>query len=149
MSDDAPRTVTDARELLELSELTDVIFYEVSGRRTTDADTSSVSIQIALRHEALVIEVRCRATVTGAGGEYLSDASAVFTLNAPIAAAEQVITEFVERVGVMSVYPYLRESISQSAAKLGLERPVLKLLRPGEVHVTVDSKSDPTDGFRA
>lgn len=139
MSTNSPRDVTDARELLDLAELTDIVFYEVGARRTTDADEDSVAIQIALRREELVLEVRCRATVTGAGGEYLTDASAVFTLRESITASDDAITEFVERVGVMTVYPYLRESISQSAAKLGLERPILKLLRPGEVHITVDA----------
>ncbi len=69
--------------------------------------------------------------------------SAVFTLREPIEASDAIITEFVERVGVMSVYPYLRESITQSGAKLGLDRPVLKLLRPGDIHITVeDSDGD-------
>ncbi|MBH5144314.1 hypothetical protein [Rhodococcus erythropolis] len=133
----SPHTVTDTRELLDLAELTDIVFYETNARRSPGVEETPVSIEIALRREELVIEVRCRATVSGAGGEYLTDASAVFTLQEPIDAADEVITEFVERVGVMSVYPYLRESITQAGAKLGLDRPVLKLLRPGEVHVTV------------
>ncbi|MBB1010706.1 hypothetical protein BXY47_0059 [Dietzia kunjamensis] len=138
MSDNSPRRIVDARSLLDLAELTDVIFYEVRARRAPQATDSEVAIQIALRRDELVLEVRCRATVTGAGGEYFTDASAVFTLREQISATEDVITDFVERVGVMAVYPYLRESISQSAAKLGLERPILKLLRPGEVRVTVN-----------
>ena len=136
-----PRTVTDARELLELAELTDIVFYEVLGRRTSNREEEPLSIQIALRLEELLLEIRCRATVAGAGGEYVTDASAVFTLREPIDAHDGVVTEFVERVGVMAVYPYLRESISQSAAKLGLDRPILKLLRPGDVHVTLDDRS--------
>ncbi|MEE2061737.1 hypothetical protein [Rhodococcus artemisiae] len=133
-----PRTVTDARELLDLAELTDIVFYETYARRTSDGEDNPLAIQIALRREELVLEIRCRATVAGAGGEYLTDASAVFTLHEPIEAPDTVVAEFVERVGVMSVYPYLRESITQSAAKLGLDRPILKLLRPGDVHVTPD-----------
>ncbi|AWK76374.1 hypothetical protein CBI38_33625 (plasmid) [Rhodococcus oxybenzonivorans] len=137
-----PRTVADARELLELTELTDIVFFETGARRKPDVEETPLSIQIALRREELLLEVRCRATVSGSGGEYLADASAVFTLREPIEAADAIITEFVERVGVMSVYPYLRESITQSGAKLGLDRPVLKLLRPGDIHITVDDSDD-------
>lgn len=133
-----PRPVSDARELLDLAELTDIVFYETGARRSPDGKEEPLSVRIALRREDLVLEVRCRATLAGAGGEYVADASSVFTLEQPIDASDEVIAEFVERVGVMSVYPYLRESISQSAAKLGLERPILKLLRQNEVHVTVE-----------
>ncbi|MFZ2177457.1 MAG: hypothetical protein WAW17_26205 [Rhodococcus sp. (in: high G+C Gram-positive bacteria)] len=140
----SPRTVADARELLELTELTDIVFFETGARRNPDVEETPLSMQIALRREELLLEVRCRATVSGSGGEYVADASAVFKLHEPIEAADDVITEFVERVGVMSVYPYLRESITQSGAKLGLDRPVLKLLRPGDIHVTVDD-SDSED----
>lgn len=143
MSDDrAPRVITDARELLELTELTDIAFYEIGARRNPDVEDTPVSIDIALRREELLLEIRCRATVLGGGGEYLVDASAVFTLQEPVQAPEAAIAEFVERVGVMSVYPYLREAITQSAAKLGLDRPVLRLLRPGDVHVTSSRKGN-------
>lgn len=135
-----PHAVTDTHELLDLAELTDIVFYETGGRRNPDLEESPLSIQIALRREELGLEVRCRATVSGAGGEYVADASAVFTFQKPVEATDEVITEFVERVGVMAVYPYLRESITQSSAKLGLERPVLRLLRSGDVHLTVDGQ---------
>lgn len=137
------RTVTDARELLELAELTDIVFYETSARRNPDVEETALSIEIALRKEEEVLEVRCRAIAAGGGGEYVADASAVFALQEPVDVPDAVMTEFVERVGVMSVYPYLRESITQSGAKLGLDRPVLKLLRPGDVHVTLTSQSVP------
>ena len=137
-----PRTVSDARDLLDLAELTDIVFYEVGARRATDSADSEPTIQIALRREETSIEVRCRAHVVGSGGAYTTDASAVFSLSEQIAVSDDALTEFVERVGVMTVYPYLRESITQSAAKLGLERPILKLLRPGDVHVTANVRDE-------
>lgn len=140
----SPRTVNDARDLLALTELTDIVFYEISARRNPDVEGTPVSIEIALRREELLLEVRCRATVLGGEGEYLADASAVFNLQEPVEAPEEVIAEFVERVGVMSVYPYLREAITQSAAKLGLDRPILRLLRPGDVHITRTQAADDT-----
>ncbi|MFC8528402.1 hypothetical protein [Nocardia sp. NPDC057227] len=133
----SPGVATDASTLLALSELTDIVFYECSGRRDRDSGEAPLSIQIALGREKLGLEVRCRATIAGAGGEYVADASAVFTFREPVEATEEAITDFAARVGVMAVYPYLRESITQSSAKLGLQRPVLRLLRPGEVSLTI------------
>lgn len=130
------RKVDDARQLLELAELSNIVFYEITGRRTLETNETPLSIQILMRREDLVLEVRARAMVSGAGGEYIADASAIFSLEEPIDASDEVIQEFVERVGVMSVYPYLREAVTSTAAKLGLDRPILKLLRPGDVHVT-------------
>lgn len=44
-----------------------------------------------------------------------------------------------ERVGVMTVYPCLRESFHQSAAKLGASQPTMKLLlRPGDSTMSVE-----------
>ncbi|WP_328660199.1 hypothetical protein [Nocardia salmonicida] len=141
MSDSISPTgrATDASELLALAELVDIVFYECSGRRSPGGEESPLSIQIALGREELGLEVRCRATISGAGGEYIADASAVFAFQEPIEATEEAITDFAARVGVMAVYPYLRESITQSSAKLGLERPVLRLLRPGETRLTANS----------
>lgn len=124
-----------ARELLERTELADIVFYETGGRRNPDAEESRMNIQVAVRREELLLEVRCRATVSGAGGEYVADAAARFEFHEPVAASADAVTDFVERVGVLCVYPYLREAITQLAAKLGLERPVLRLLRPGDVHL--------------
>lgn len=137
-----PVVVNDARELLALAELTDVRFYEVSATRTGE-DNEAHEIQIVFRHEDLELEVRCRGDVRSSGGSYISDVGAVFTLQRPVDAQQHVIEEFVEKVGVMSVYPYLRESISEGAAKLSLNRPFLRLLRAGDVHITRrDSKGE-------
>lgn len=136
------RVVNDARQLLEIAELTDIVFYEVHGRRSPDAADSEPSVRIALKREAQTIEVRCRAYVASLGGAYSTDASAVFSLDEDVSISDEAMTEFVEKVGVMTVYPYLREAISQAAAKLGLERPILKLLRPGEVRVTPNEQQD-------
>ena len=58
--------------------------------------------------------------------------------------SDAALSEFVERVGVMTVYPYLRESIDQSAAKLGAARPTMKLLRPGDITVSVSADETPS-----
>jgi len=43
----------------------------------------------------------------------------------------------------MTFYPYLRAAISNTAASLGLDRPVLPLLRAGSVVLTQDQSPSP------
>ncbi|QYC54602.1 hypothetical protein PP488_gp44 [Gordonia phage Agueybana] len=78
----------------------------------------------------------------GQGGRYLADAGAVFTLKSEAQIEEGVQREFAEKVGVMAVYPYLRSTVSQLAASLGLDRPVLPLLRAGAVALTREADAD-------
>ena len=137
MTAPGPSVITDAKELLALTELDSIRFYEVSGARRDDARDSGVDIEIGLRRDEREIEIRCAAHVTAEDADYRSDASAVFTLNEQVDISDAALSEFVERVGVMTVYPYLRESIDQSAAKLGAARPTMKLLRPGDITVSV------------
>lgn len=128
------RTVIDVRELLHMAELTDIVYFEVCARRAEDDQPEpGFSMNVKTRVEGNTLEVRCRAIAGGDGGEYLTDASAVFTLAEPIDVPAETAREFAEKVGVMAVYPYIRESMTQSGAKLGLNRPVLPLLRAGDV----------------
>ncbi|MBM4468150.1 hypothetical protein GS502_01265 [Rhodococcus hoagii] len=137
------RVVRDARELLQLAELTDIVFHEIHGKRVDNTeDDGAFSLNVMTRSEPQLLEIRCHATASGAGGEYVADVSAVFTLSEPVELSPDVTREFAEKVGVMAVYPYVRESMTQSGAKLGLDRPVLPLLRAGDVKLdTPDSTS--------
>ncbi|SRR6266568_1819549 len=139
LPDEPVKVVDSPKDLIDVVELTDVVFYQVSGLRLAagaDPEDRKLEIEVAIRLGTHVLEVRCRASIRGGGGEYLCDASAEFTLRCALEIPDPVLIEFVERVGVMAVYPYLREAITESAAKLRLDVPVLSLLRPGDVRIT-------------
>ncbi|MDZ7929042.1 MAG: hypothetical protein U5N21_02790 [Rhodococcus sp. (in: high G+C Gram-positive bacteria)] len=136
-------TVTDVGELLAACELSDIVFYEVSALRMSETDSEpdkkpGFDMRIMTRIEPQRVEIRCRAQALGAGGQYVTDASSVFTMASPVEVDERVVREFAEKVGVMAVYPYIRESITQGGARLGLDRPILPLLRAGDVHLSAD-----------
>lgn len=131
------RNVSDIDGLLALTELKAVTFNEVSARR---ADTEDEPNQFRMEVSSLVgdgdsITVRCRAVVDGAGGAYVAEADGLFSLAERVQIDESVLLEFVERVGVMTVYPYLRTAISDLSARIGHKTPVLRLLRPGDVNL--------------
>lgn len=143
MSTSDRTSIIDAKDLLTLTELDGIRYYETSARRREDNRDTQVDIEIRLRRAEREIEVRCVARVVGEGADYCADASALFTLSEPVEITESALAEFVERVGVMTVYPYLRESIHRSAATLGVARPTMKLLRPGDIRLSV-SEEGPT-----
>ena len=122
-------------ELVALAELQDVIFYEISGKRTDEEpqDPQALRIEAMWRHGDQKLGIRFRASVSGEGGEFLADAEALFNLTEERDLDEGVIGEFVERVGIMVVYPFLRSAVAEMATKLSLPRPVLNLIRASEV----------------
>lgn len=138
-------TITDAKRLLDLTELDSIRFNEVSATRREESRDTEVDIEIRLRRDEREIEVRCAARVIGEDADYRADASAFFSLDGPVDITDAALAEFVERVGVMTVYPYLRESIHQSAAKLGMPQPTMKLLRPGDIKVSVEHDAAASD----
>lgn len=119
--------------LVEKSELTDVRFYELGAGRVETKDENNYSLDVVTRAEGDELEVRCRALVKGAGAEYVADAAAVFTLAQPGQIPDDVARTFAEKVGVMSVYPYIRSALTQLGAQLAVARPILPLLRAGSV----------------
>lgn len=129
-------TYTDVRNLLDQSELADVVLYQISGSRVEEPGEAGYKLQVLTRVEDSEFEIRCQATVVGNGGQYLADAGAVFKFAAVGEIEEGTAREFAEKVGVMTVYPYLRAAVAQTAASLGLDRPVLPLLRAGSVALT-------------
>ncbi|WP_345498072.1 hypothetical protein [Nocardia callitridis] len=123
--------------------------YEITGQRI-GSEESRFSLEVITHIELTEIEIRCRTAVEGGGAQYKIDAGAVFSVDPPGIVPPEVVQEFAEKVGVMSVYPYARSAISNLGAQLGVDRPTLPLLRAGGVrlnnHDAVPEESEPTPG---
>lgn len=143
--DQSPGVITysDVREVLDRSELADVVIYELQASRIGEAVEPQYSMQVLTRLDGVEFEIRCKVEAQGQGGQYVAEAGGIFTLESEGLIEEGTRREFAEKVGVMTVYPYLRSSVSQLAASLGLDRPVLPLLRAGGVSLT--QKTEPTE----
>jgi hypothetical protein len=134
--------VTDARkvsaieDLLAVVELTGLRTFEVSGRLLEVPASSGVEetqeLQVLLRESSDELETRVRLTLQTKEAQFVSDCAAVFRSTEPIKVDPEVKREFVERIGVMSVYPFLRESVFATATRLQVGAPVLGLLRAGQ-----------------
>ncbi|UKA75223.1 hypothetical protein [Arthrobacter sp. FW306-07-I] len=136
------RSIEDIRELLDLVELVDMRVYAAAGNRkdgsgSQDHDQSGeIELNFMERHTTDIIENRFRMKVENEEAVYSADIGAIYSLREPVSPVPSLIAEFAERVGFMSVFPYLRESISTSASRLGLPIPVLGIVRPGDFQIT-------------
>lgn len=135
------RKVDEARELLELADLVDVFFYSIRSERNegTAADWDGVAgeldLKINLLREGTRLEVRCVASVFNEEARYRVDAASRFELAEEVEVSDQAMAEFVGKVGLMAVYPYLREAVHQAAAKLRATPPMLGLLTSAQATV--------------
>lgn len=89
--------------------------------------------KIMLRSSDTEIEVRMRMQLESAAARLVADIGISYSLTKPIAPSESALKEFVERVAVMALFPYVRESLHTSAARLGVDPPVLGIIRAGEL----------------
>lgn len=139
------RRVSTIVDLVALVDLTGVRTFEFSGRlldAPADAEIEErQDIQVHLRASPGDLQVRVRLTIQTDEAELVADCAAVFELkesdpNEQIEIDDDVKREFVERVGIMAVYPFLRESIFATAVRLQVAAPVLGLLKAGQFSMT-------------
>lgn len=136
--------ITEIQDLVNRAEIADVVFHEVCAKRSPESAEAEdeLSMQIMAREDGKEIGIRLRATVVGGGGQYMVDAEGIFELATPAKISPEILSEFIEKVGVMVVYPYVREAINDAAARLCVTRPVLKLLRQGDVRLADEGSGD-------
>ncbi|UXA12396.1 hypothetical protein KXD97_00285 [Mycobacterium sp. SMC-8] len=138
------RKLDSAKDVADLAELKDVVHWEVAAKRVAADDQSNdqQNLEALIREESDEIGVRCRSTVSGKGGLYIADVEAVFGFPEEIELTDDALQEFVERVGLMVVYPFLRAAIFDGASRLALKRPLLRLMKPGQ---RLERLSEPTE----
>lgn len=134
------RDVDTIEELVSLVELTEVRPYESSARRVDQGEPTQ-ELQVMVAETDGAMEVRARMAVRTAEAELIADSSVVYTSQQKLDISGSVKAEFVQKVGLMAVYPFLREAIFTGAARIQVAAPVVGLLRAG--HFSVE-RSDGT-----
>ncbi|MBI9113625.1 hypothetical protein [Sanguibacter suaedae] len=129
--------------MLPVVELTEIKVYEITGRRIDDPDAAvepEQSLDVQARGSENWFETRVKLSVDTSEAQLLADVGAVFTFSEPLKVPQVAAGEFVEKVGVMAVYPFLREHIFTTAGRLGVAPPVLGLLRAGTFTIASDQQ---------
>ena len=126
-----PLVVDSAAHLLDFVELTGIVIYELQGVRREGKDEAEVEISVEERHDANSLEARFRMVVSDSLATYTADVGTRYQTSQPVELSKPVVKEFIERVAIMAAYPFIRESIATTAARMQLAVPVLGLLRSG------------------
>lgn len=146
MTEDEATKIDSVIDLLTRTELTEIRTYLLHGERAERAESSDAQVSISARAEPALLEVRCRMVVETEDADLIVDRSALFTHSEPVALGKDAVREFVEKVGVMSVYPYLREGIFTLANNLGVSPPVMALMRAGGIQLSTDPQHHQSPG---
>jgi len=135
-----PREVESVVDLVQLVELSEFRTYRLVGQRaaTTDERQPSQSLSVLAGGDSTHIECRVRMLLATEHADLEADIGAVYTIAEPVALTSAVVAEFIERVGVMAVFPFLREAVFTTASRLGVPAPVVGILRAGEARVEFD-----------
>lgn len=137
----------DILELLQTVELKDVHCVQLTAERRGDPEQGlseivpedgepAASMQVMpIRWDSL-IEVWFRAVLETGNAKIIAAYAVQYTRKSPDPIPEPVRVEFVERVAIMAVVPYLREAIHGLGAKLRVPAPLLPILRQGEFQLS-------------
>jgi hypothetical protein len=134
---EALEPIDDINSLVQHVDLRGVITYGLEARRV-QSETGAPTQKLGYMHKVseTQLEARFLLDVTTSEASLQADVAVSYAFDEPTLATERVLLEFAERVGVMAAFPFLREAIFTLAARLGVDPPVLGLLKAGEVTFT-------------
>lgn len=144
-----PRQLTSVGELLELSDIRGIEFHEISAKRSPDfsgpaGDGTDYAVKFDLSDMTTPTElhVRCRATLSLETSTFVIDVSAAYEYSEPCEYSPEIRQEFVERVGMMSVYPFIRQNIHALSVQIGETPVLLPILRANSIKLVRQEDSD-------
>lgn len=163
-----PEALTDGPQLHSAEEivqgpdpvLCDVRFFKISAELiepnddhprdcpSADADRISVedegteiSVNLGLRthQDGPSIGVRIEFTASHETWRVSLDVSAEFEAQEPFVASEEARVDFANKIGVMALYPYIREIVGNLTQRTVGTSFLLPTIRPGDVSFSADS----------
>lgn len=133
-------------ELVESVELRDVEFYELSARSKAgfgddvgaDEDLEPV-FELRVQHRDQAYRIRLRVSIALTLGDVVADIGAVYELNEEARIPTAIGLEFANRVGVMALLPYVRESVHTLTTKVFGQALLMPVMRAGQLQFEADT----------
>ena len=139
MSDrvEGARETQNASEIVDRVRLEDVSFSEVSGRRleSTSGFAEDPSAKLMVRENDREVQARVELELRSAGAVFQLSSVATFAKLEPFTMSSASAEEFLQKVAVFAIWPYLRAEVQQLSSTLGVSAVALPLLRQGEVQL--------------
>jgi hypothetical protein len=131
------RRISSVEAFAQLADIRDVQFYELHGRLYSAFDNEedrrepgSQEVNFKVRLGETFLAFRLRLEVFGEAGRYLADAAVIFRIAEPVdPVAPGIMKSFIEKEAFPVLYPFVRQSLYDVAARLAAEVPILGLLR--------------------
>lgn len=137
----------DIYELVSSIDLVGIKFLHISAQAKEnppeDESTVELGMKIQESHGEDTLEVRFRVQVDHSEANYEVELASRYASKDRFEFSEEVLRDFIERVAIMAVFPYIREAISSMAARLELEVPILGMLRQGEFKLGTPKNRNP------
>lgn len=144
-------------ELLDTTHLVDVEFLELSAARPENLNDAEVDSLLSftegeIRHdfdmnfsqtkEHDLLRVRIRLQTRSKWGHVTAEAAAVYGLTEPRKLDPSLAVEFVNRVAVMAVLPYLREAVHGISLKVLGEPHLMPIIPAGSITFSVTDETE-------
>lgn len=133
------REIVEILDLMEVVALEEIRHFELHGTVTGPPSEEDSDPTISMEYSEFVdessIHCRFRFTVETADARYVTDLASIFALEEPVAINRAVLKDFAERVGFMAAFPYIRESLTTTASRMGRRSPMIGLMRPGDLQI--------------
>ncbi|GAB3717004.1 hypothetical protein GCM10027598_27320 [Amycolatopsis oliviviridis] len=162
------KSVTTGRDLLNLLDLVNVQFYEVSARLDsgfpagvaaaissgdTGADQDSATNEeqetgqsdpqfwtFFVHVDNTSVNLRGRLTINAPDAGYAVDAAVFYTAKEEVTIDREALEEFLNRAAMIALYPFVREALHEAGRKIGANPPLLGIYDPQEIQIRL---SDP------
>ena len=129
-----------AAQLADSVQLEDVVFFELSGRRLEDQETTEpgdlglsgefpMEIKIGQSDDLGRLIIRLVADVSSPHARFRVDVGAQYRLEEPAEVAPEVRIAFANQGPLATLIPFLRESLISTAARLKVPAPLVPLVR--------------------
>lgn len=144
---DESKHVVAAIDLVDLIAKTELRYFEVAARRAdgfpctegvagkVGEEDESPAFRVLGNVDSEFIIVRLRFNIDINAARLVADIGARFVWSEPLVYGDGVVQQFIERVGVPYVYPYVRVAVDELVDKVGLAASPLPLLRMDSVRV--------------
>lgn len=138
--------VADVQAVIAASELRSVEYYEMSAKRydatqePADAENGQLRIAVQQRSDSDSFGVRLNATLTLAIGEANVSVAGEYALTEDFALTTRAVQLFANEVGVMTVFPYLREAVASITGRVFNQPLHLQMISRGDIVTEVEPR---------
>lgn len=134
-------TAVSVTEFADHIILEDIRFFELSGEvelganETSEPGEAQMEVSLSERTDAPGYLVLIKATMDAPPLRLSTSVAGLYKYPEPFSLSEDDKVQFINRVAMIQLTPYIREGLATTAARLRVDAPLVPLVRAGTVQV--------------